>query len=78
MRTPSRDLPLWRGEWLTPTPGYHEFPPRVHSRFDPPRRRCPHCELVAQTTSPRCPVCDARYAPTRRERLRRFLLRQST
>jgi len=73
-RTP-RDLEpsLWRGEWQTPAAGHHSFPPRIRSRFDAPPRRCPHCELVAQTSEPTCPVCAAPYFSTWWARLRALL-----
>jgi hypothetical protein len=60
--------PLVRGEWLTPAAGHHSFPP-PRPRFPGPRQQCPHCNLVSETSSRRCPVCDARFRPTLRERL---------
>jgi hypothetical protein len=66
--------PPLRGDWIKPAAGYHSYPP-ARPRFCAARRVCPHCELVSQTTSPRCPVCDARFSPSL---LARILRRRST
>ena len=60
--------PPLRGDWVKPAAGYHSYPP-ARPRFPGPRRACPHCELVSETSSRRCPVCAAPFAPTPRARL---------
>jgi hypothetical protein len=57
-----------RGEWLHPAAGYHSYPPR-RPRFPGPRRTCPHCGLVSETSAHDCPVCGAAFTPRLRDRL---------
>jgi predicted amidophosphoribosyltransferase len=60
---------------MEPAPGLRDFPPKRRPRFEAPVRRCPHCDLPSATTDTHCPVCAARFEPTRRERLLRALRR---
>ncbi len=67
----ANDPPPLRGEWLHPAAGHHSYPPR-RPRFPGPRRTCPHCGLVSQTSARDCPVCGARFNPSRIARLLRL------
>ena len=60
--------PPLRGDWVKPAAGYHSYPP-PRPRFPGPRQTCPRCELVSETSSSRCPVCDVRFSATRLQRL---------